>query len=75
MIPQACLHSRNFRRPHELVTGRNSWDVRAPQPVLSRGERNAVAVRISQKVAVGVVFVSAMFMSIMDVRFTRVNIR
>ena len=34
-----------------------------------------MAVRISQKVAVGVVFVSAMFMSIMDVRFTRVNIR
>ena len=42
---------------------------------LSRGERNAVAVRISQKVAVGVVFVAAMFMSIMDVSYTRVNIR
>ena len=54
---------------------RDSRDTRELSRGLSRGERNAVAVRISQKVAIGVVFVAAMFMSIMDVSYTRVNIR
>ena len=39
---------------------------------LSRGERNAVAARISQKVAVGTVFVAAMFMTIMDATIVNV---
>ena len=51
---------------------RDSRDAREPSLGLSRGERNAVAVRISQKVAVGVVFVAAMFMSIMDVTIVNV---
>ena len=51
---------------------RDSRDTREPSRGLSRGERNAVAVRISQKVAIGVVFVAAMFMSIMDVTIVNV---
>ena len=52
---------------------RDNRDTREPSRGLSRGERNAVAVRISQKVAIGVVFVAAMFMSIMDSTFPCFN--
>src|SRR5581483_39575 len=43
-----------------------------PQAGRSRGDRRPVGPRISQKVAVGVVFVAAMFMSILDATIVNV---
>jgi MFS family permease len=43
-----------------------------PQRRPTRGEKETVAARISQKVAVGVVFVAAMFMAILDATIVNV---